>query len=41
MAEESGRHDPVKYYGPWAWIAGMILGGGIIYLMFALADGFG
>ena len=40
MDEEGGRHDPVTYYGPWAWIAGLALGGGIIWMMFALADGF-
>lgn len=41
MAEEATRHDPIKYYGPWAWIGGLLLGAFIIYLMFALADGFG
>ncbi len=40
MAEESGRHDPVHYYGPWAWIGGMLFGALIIYTMFTLADGF-
>ncbi len=40
MAEESGRHDPVHYYGPWAWIGGMALGALIMYGMFTLADGF-
>jgi hypothetical protein len=41
MSEENSRHDPVKYYGPWAWIAGMLLGAAIMALMFILADGFG
>lgn len=40
MDEEGGRHDPVRYYGPWSWIGGLILGAVIIWLMFALADGF-
>ena len=41
MKEESVRHDPVKYYGPWAWIVGLLFGAGIMALMFGLADGFG
>ncbi len=41
MSEQSGRHDPVSYYGPWTWIAGLLLGAAIMYLMFVLADGFG
>jgi len=38
--EEGGRHDPVRYYGPWTWIAGLGLGAFIMWLMFTLADGF-
>ena len=40
MDDEGGRYDPVGYYGPWTWIAGLALGGGITWLMFHLADGF-
>ena len=29
-----------KTYGRWPWIVGFAVGGGIIWLMFALATGF-
>jgi len=38
--DDGGRYDPVRYYGPWAWIAGLLLGALIMWLMFSLADGF-
>lgn len=40
MNEEGGRQDPVKYYGAWSWIGGFAMGGGLIWIMFAFADGF-
>jgi hypothetical protein len=40
MSEEGGRHDPVHYYGVWSWIGGFAIGGGLIWIMFAFADGF-
>ena len=40
MDEEGGRHDPIHYYGPWAWIGGLVMAAGIIWIMFAFADGF-
>lgn len=38
--DDGGRIDPVRYYGPMTWIAGLALGAFIMWLMFALADGF-
>lgn len=38
--EPGGRQDPVKYYGPWTWIIGLCAGAGMIWIMFAFADGF-
>lgn len=40
MNEEGGRHDPIHYYGAWSWIAGLAMAGGLIWIMFAFADGF-
>ena len=40
MSEGGGRHDPVRYYGPWTWIVGLLAGAFVIWMMFALADGF-
>jgi hypothetical protein len=40
MDEEGGRHDPVKFYGIWSWVGGFAIGGGLIWIMFAFADGF-
>ena len=37
---ESTRVDNVKTYGPYAVIAGLALSAGLIWFMFALADGF-
>jgi len=37
---ESTRVDNVKTYGPFAVIAGLALSAGLIWFMFALADGF-
>jgi len=34
------RTDEVYRYGHWSWILGMALAGGLIWLMFTLADGF-
>lgn len=34
------RSDEVYRYGHWAWILGMACAGGLVWLMFALADGF-
>ena len=38
--QNEGRNDHVKYYGPWAWVGGLLLGALIMYLMFSIADGF-
>ncbi len=37
---EPTRIDSVTTYGHWAPAAGFVLALGIVYLMFALADGF-
>lgn len=37
---ESTRVDNVKTYGPFAVIGGLALSAGLIWFMFALADGF-
>ena len=37
---ESVRVDNVNTYGPYAVIAGLGLSAGLIWFMFALADGF-
>ena len=37
---EPTRVDSVTTYGHWAPTAGFALAAGIVYLMFALADGF-
>ncbi|NBT39530.1 MAG: hypothetical protein EBT20_03610 [Alphaproteobacteria bacterium] len=34
------RDDHVNYYGPWAWLAGLAFGAGLMALMFYVADGF-
>ncbi|MEM9029573.1 MAG: dihydroxy-acid dehydratase [Pseudomonadota bacterium] len=39
MVEDEDRSIG-KYYGIWPTLAGLLLAGGIIYAMFALADGF-
>ena len=36
--EHAGRHDPVRFYGPWTWVAGLGLGAGLMWMMFALSD---
>ncbi|MEM6441693.1 MAG: hypothetical protein AAF763_18620 [Pseudomonadota bacterium] len=41
MSEEGGRHDPVRYYGAWTWIVGYAAAALIMWIMFALAQGFG
>ncbi len=38
MENQDRGHDGT--YGPWAWIAGMAAGAAVIWLMFALAQGF-
>ena len=40
MSESGGRVDSVSTYGHKAAIVGVLLAGGIILFMFALADGF-
>lgn len=40
MIDEEAHEDEMQMYGPWSWIAGMAFAGGIIYVMFALSDGF-
>ena len=37
-AEHGGRHDPVRFYGAWTWVAGLVLGAGLMWMMFALSD---
>ena len=41
MDDSEGRRDPVKYYGPWAWIVGLAFGAFTIWLLFACAESFG
>ena len=36
--EHGGRHDPVRFYGPWTWAAGLALGAALMWMMFALSD---
>lgn len=33
-------HEISNYYGVWPTVLGVLAGGGLIWLMFALADGF-
>lgn len=40
MSEEGGHHNPVHYYGAWPARVGLLLGGGLMWLLFALADPF-
>ena len=35
---EGGRHDPVRFHGPWAWIGGLAFAALMIGLMFGLSD---
>jgi len=37
---ETSRVDNVETYGPFAVIMGLVLSAGLIWFMFALADGF-
>lgn len=36
--EHGGRHDPVRFYGPWTWVAGLALGFVLMWMMFGLSD---
>jgi hypothetical protein len=38
MLDEQDR-EASREYGPWAWIAGFVIGGVIMVLMFTLATG--
>jgi len=38
MLEQQDR-ETSEEYGPWAWLAGLAIGGVIILLMFTLATG--
>lgn len=37
-AEHGGRLDPVRFYGPWTWVAGLAFGGLLMWMMFGLSD---
>lgn len=36
--EHGGRHDPVRFYGAWTWVAGLAFGGLLMWMMFGLSD---
>lgn len=38
--DKKEERDDAFFYGPWAWIAGFVAAGLLIYFMFMLADGF-
>lgn len=40
MSDEGGHHNAIHYYGVWPAIAGFALGGGLMWILFALADRF-
>jgi len=40
MMDKDSHDDEIRMYGPWTWIAGMAFGTGIVFVMFALSDGF-
>ena len=37
-SHEGGRVDPVLFYGPWAWIGGLVFAAAMIWLMFGVSD---
>lgn len=39
--EDTSFDSEARHFGPWAWIAGLALGGVLIALLFGLADGIG
>ena len=36
--EHGGRLDPVRFYGPWTWVMGLVFGGLLVWMMFGLSD---
>ncbi len=36
--EKKDPQDETFYYGHWAWIIGLAVAGGFIFIMFALSD---